>query len=450
MKILMVVHSFLPDIFAGVEIHVFNLARILAEKHEVWVLHRVEDPQAAEYDLSYGSYEGVSTIRLVNNHSGEYLDELDILPGVRKRFGEVLSRLRPDLVHFHHLSHLSADLVVEAKARGAATIATLHDYWYLCCRVQLYSPVWGACPGPSIFRCAQCFNKDDELIRTMSRVAFLGDWFARLWMNLWRNIEWPLAMRMIDQRFQRMQRILSAYDLIISNSEHVKKRYTRFGGNAHRITVMRFGLDVPRLKSARHTPRANVRFGYIGSIVKHKGLEALVDAFRRVPEASCRIWGDGDLNPAVRAFRDSLKIPANVQLMGGFSQQEIPRVLSEIDVLCVPSIWEEAYGLTVDEAKAAGIPVIASRLGGIPEHLCHGKEGFLYSATDVDELEQAIRKLAGRPDRVEKLRPSGDDVLNLFENAHDVEAAYAEALRRKYLDEKMRGERPSGPRDRFS
>jgi glycosyltransferase involved in cell wall biosynthesis len=173
----------------------------------------------------------------------------------------------------------------------------------------------------------------------------------------------------------------------------------------------------------------NVRFGYVGSIMEHKGIELLVDAFRRAPEASCKVWGDTAASSAARELYESLEVPENVRFMGGFEQSEIDRVLSGIDVLVVPSIWEEAYGLTVDEAKVAGISVIASRVGGIPEHLRHGKEGFLFKTGDVDELEHMIRRLAGRPDRVKALQPPGDDVLTLFDNAQEVEEAYFEVLR---------------------
>jgi glycosyltransferase involved in cell wall biosynthesis len=110
--------------------------------------------------------------------------------------------------------------------------------------------------------------------------------------------------------------------------------------------------------------------------------------------------------------------------MGGFSQQDIAGVLKSIDVLIVPSTWEEAYGLTVDEAKVAGIPVIASRIGGLPEHVEHGREGYLFAPGDAGELEGIVRRLAGRPDRVVAIRPTGDDVLSLHENARDVEADY--------------------------
>jgi glycosyltransferase involved in cell wall biosynthesis len=433
MKILMVVHSFLPDAFAGVEIHAYHLARLLRERHDVIVLHRIEDEEAPEGSYTFGQYKEIPVVRLVNNHTLKSRENLDITPGMRERFAEILDQLLPDVVHFQHLGHLSTDLVDEVEDREIPTLASLHDYWYICARVQLYVPGKGRCPGPSIFRCTQCFNEDDELVRSMSRFAFLGDRAARCWMNACTHIDWPAAMRLMVRRLEGMRDLLGRFHLILANSRHTRRRHIRFGVPARRIRVLRCGIDTRRLAEARHEPAVNVRFGYIGSIMEHKGIELLVKAFRRVPEASCKIWGDPAASQEAVKLFESLDVPENVRFMDGFEQKEIDGVLSRIDVLVVPSIWEEAYGLTVDEAKAAGIPVIASRIGGIPEHLHHGKEGFLFKPGDADELERVIRRLAGRPDRVEALQPSGDDVMNLFDNAREVEEAYLEVLRMRNL-----------------
>lgn len=424
MKILQVVHSFLPQAFAGVEIHVYNLARILREKHEVHVLHRVDDRGATDFETSYGEYGGVPVVQLVNNQTGTKPVELELSEGVRRSFAAVLDRLEPDVVHFHHLSHLSIDLVDEVKGRGIPAICTLHDFWHICCRVQLYIPGKGRCSGPTVFKCSDCFDRQEALIRSMGRFHFLTRGAAGAWMNACPHVEWPGFMKRMGRRLERMRDALNAYDLIIANSEHTKRRHVRFGAPEKRIVVLRYGLDRARLAAARHAPSVDVRFGFLGSIVEHKGLEVLLDAFRRVPEAPLKVWGNPEQNEAVRKYRATLNPSENVRFMGGFTQQDIAVVLQEIDVLIVPSIWEEAYGLTMDEAKVAGIPVVASRIGGLPEHLVQGKEGYLFAPGDARELEGIVRRLAGRPDRVEALRPTGDDVLSLHENARDVETIY--------------------------
>ena len=424
MKILMVVHNFPPHTFAGVELHVYDLARVLAERNEVHVLYRVEDPDAREFTLTRSTYEGVGVIRVVSNLTAQDPGDPEVSTGLRNVFGEVLRELAPDVVHFHHLLFLSADLPLEARALGFPTLVTLHDYWYLCCRIQLYVPGQGRCEGPSVFRCAGCFDHPNRLVRAARRFATLLDGIAGPWLEGTRLLDERSVFRYHARRIRRNRAVLRSYDVLLANSEHLRRRYLRFGAPENRTRVIRLGMDTAVLRRSRHEPGAKVRFGYVGSIVEHKGLQVLLEAFRRVPEATLEIHGNCELNEAVRAFRAGLEPPPNVRFMGGFDHREIGRVLERIDVLVVPSLWEEAYGLSVDEAKAAGIPVLASRIGGIPEHLVEGKEGFLFTPGSADELERLVRRLAGRPDRVRALRPTGDDVVTLFEQGEDVEAVY--------------------------
>jgi len=265
----------------------------------------------------------------------------------------------------------------------------------------------------------------------MYRFAFLGDKFASRWMRFFKFINWPWIYTLYERRFKRMRDSLSKFDLLIANSKHLKDRYIRFGVLSRNIEVMNPGLDPSLLVSCRHKPTAHVRFGYVGSIIQHKGIHVIIDAIRRIPEASLKVYGDTEVNEVVKSYAESLKPSKNVHFMGGFDNQDIGKVLSGIDVLIVPPLWEEAYGLTVDEAKAAGVPVIASSIGGIPEHLEDGKQGYLFTPGSVYELEILIRRLAGRPDIVEKLQPSGDDIPTLYENADDVEAFYKMVIFRR-------------------
>jgi glycosyltransferase involved in cell wall biosynthesis len=230
---------------------------------------------------------------------------------------------------------------------------------------------------------------------------------------------------MIERRFADMRGTLSAYDYIIANSHHLKRRYERFGVAADRMQVLYYGHDTDRLRAFRHEPRERVRFGYMGSIVKHKGIHVLAEAFDRVPEATLSVWGDHDFNDEVREYHKSMHVPDNVRFMGGYTPVEIGRVLSGIDVLILPPLWEEAYGITIDEAKLAGIPVIASRTGGISEHLAESRDGLLFEPGDVEGLIEIIRRFMSDRNLVEKYRPHGNDVISLVRHAEEVLKIYS-------------------------
>jgi glycosyltransferase involved in cell wall biosynthesis len=358
----------------------------------------------------------VSTLRLVNRQISSINLKYEIVPGVREAFRRVLDRIKPDVVHFHHLINLSVDMVDEVKARGIPAVASLHDFWYLCRRVQLYIPGQGMCEGPEVASCSTCFDQKDKK-------ASVGKKTMQLGVNVARRL-WGAKRRRMRQRFTHMKEILAKFDIIFANSEHLMKRYLDFGVSPDKIKVLYYGFEIERFERKSHPVSGKVRFGYMGSIVEHKGVHHLVEAFRRLPEARLFIWGDTEADETVRNYRRAMKPPENVRFMGGFDHNEINTVLGGMDVLIVPSLWEEAYGIIIDEAKLAGIPVIASRVGGIPEHIRHNVDGFLFTPGDVDELEGLIRRFVENPGLVEELRPLGDDVIALEKNKSEVEESY--------------------------
>jgi len=426
MKILMVCHSFQPDSFSGIEVYVHHLARTLAPQHEIFVLHRAGDPSAPEYSYTFTEYHDVSGIRLVNNFTNLNPMEPENNPGVRRAFARILDQVQPDLVHVHHLLHLSNDLPHEARSRNIPIVASLHDYWYLCLRVQLYNPSLGPCKGPSISRCAHCFSRSRWLSFLSQKLPMRAELAVHL-DSLFRNkLKCLSRYAIMDRRIRRMRETLSLYSRIIANSNHLMHRYARFGVSKDKIQVLYYGLDKERIQAFRHKRHDKIRFGYMGSIVKHKGLHILVNTFRKVPEASLSIWGDYDFNDEVREYKNSLSATENVRFMGGYTPEEIGCALSDIDVLIVPSLWEEAYGLTVDEAKLAGIPVIASKTGGIPEHLDHGKDGLLFAPGDGKGLEKIIRRFMKDDDLIRKYRPKGNEVLSLNRHAEAVNKIYSQ------------------------
>jgi len=135
-------------------------------------------------------------------------------------------------------------------------------------------------------------------------------------------------------------------------------------------------------KDIRRQQDTALRFGFIGNLMAAKGVHILIEAFKKIPEgaAELKIYG------AVSSYKSSLwdyeaflkktAGRANISFMGGFDNKDISRVLSKIDVLVVPSIWFENSPLVIHEAFLAGVPVIAASIGGMPELINDGENGF--------------------------------------------------------------------------
>jgi glycosyltransferase involved in cell wall biosynthesis len=137
-----------------------------------------------------------------------------------------------------------------------------------------------------------------------------------------------------------------------------------------------------------------------------------------------------------RSYRDALlarlspESAARARFLGTISLPELIRLYQDVDLLVLPSIWHESYGLPVAEAMASGVPVVASRCGGLPELVDHGVTGWLVPRADVDSLVTTLGDLLDDP---RKLSAMGRAARIRAEN-HLTWRQSAERLERVYLD----------------
>jgi glycosyltransferase involved in cell wall biosynthesis len=143
-------------------------------------------------------------------------------------------------------------------------------------------------------------------------------------------------------------------------------------------------------------------YGTVGRLAETKGQGVLLTAFARVHEKYPESWlilaGEGRLESELRALAAELNIHERVVFLG--YRTDIPEVLKACDVFVLPSIAEGLPGALL-EAMATGIPVIASRVGGVPEILNNPELGMMISPSSVGELTTAMERL-GSMDEVER------------------------------------------------
>ena len=189
---------------------------------------------------------------------------------------------------------------------------------------------------------------------------------------------------------------------------HALGRYLidQFGAPAERLRMIPRGVDLEAfgfrgVEAARSpgTPRA-WRIGIVGRLTPIKGHDVAIRALQQLKQSGVRatlcIFGDAPSDkPALRheleALAASLDVTEAVQWFG--TQQDIPRCLAEMDVAIVPSRYPESFGRSVIEAQAIGVPVVASKLGGLAEVIDDGRTGRLVPPEDPRALAEAIGQL---------------------------------------------------------
>ncbi|MBI3796936.1 MAG: glycosyltransferase [Deltaproteobacteria bacterium] len=403
MRILQVVHGFPPQEWAGVEVVSYYLAKGLQERgHEVSIFCREPDRTRAEGSVREEEYHGLRVVYAVNNFSPQsafraYYDN----PRFDAVFLDLLQQLNPHGVHFQHLIGHSPSLVRLAAQQGYPTILSLHDYYYLCHRVQLLTASGSLCDGPAEGeRCIACLSD-----------LHAGD-DAR-------------------QRFSFMGEVLASPRLILSPSAFLRDRYLQhYPSLAGRVRVLPHGVRIVG-KGERTNARSPLRFLYLGALLPYKGVHLLFQALRDLPPGTAEVVICGHTPQGAEAYDERLRQEAEglpVRFWGPYGPAELPQVLSQGDIVVVPSVWEEPFALVVREAFGAGLPVLASRLGALPEAIQDEVNGLLFPAGNVEALRVAMQRCATEPELLSRLQQGVPVVKGIAEHVAELETIYQEVF----------------------
>ncbi|HYC76671.1 MAG TPA: glycosyltransferase, partial [Planctomycetota bacterium] len=227
---------------------------------------------------------------------------------------------------------------------------------------------------------------------------------------------------------------LRRVDLFMAPSAFLRDRFVQSGMvPADRVLRWPYGHDHGRFAAAERTPSELLRVGYLGTISSYKGVGVLVDALERLADAPVegRLHGALEIFPDYTAeLRRRIANP-RTRLLGRFDNRRVGELLAGIDVLVVPSLWWENAPLTISEAFLAGVPVVASNLGGMAEMVRDGENGFLFPAGDAAALADVLRRLACDRALLAKVRPAPESVRDIREDVASAEAVFFRLLEKK-------------------
>jgi glycosyltransferase involved in cell wall biosynthesis len=403
MRVLLVVHGFPPAASGGTEIYVRDLARALRDLGDsVRVLAREADPARPERTLRQEKRDGLDLV-LVNNtfrdrrrFEASWRD-----PAMLRLVAAVLDEWHPDVCHVHHLTGLTADLAEETRARGIPTLVTLNDYWLLCQRGQLLDLDLARCAGPHPAGCARCLHT---------------------------------SRRNAARRTEGVARIFETATHFLAPSATLLERFLAHGLRPDRVTLARQGIDHRPFRGLERAPGERLRLGYVGSLMASKGPAVLLEAFAGLSEGAATLALYGPLVPYhgdsryTRRLEPLLRTPG-VRWSGEIPHEQVPEALASLDVLVVPSVWIENAPFVVKEAFCAGVPVVASDLGGIAELVEHERSGLLFPPGDAGALRAALVRLVREPELLARLRRGLPDVMTIAQDAARTRELYARLAR---------------------
>ena len=407
-RVLHLVHGWPPWNSAGTELYAAWLARRQARWRDVAVYGRIDDPARDKGD-AVELLDGGARVRLVVNN----FTQRDPLSrgALRDRtleadFARFLVEIDPRLVHVHHLAGHSASLLAVAARRGIPIVYQVQDWWAMCARVNLLDSRRRLCSGPGAGKCATCMP-----LIGMPRLSLLDR-----------------ALHTYRAAF--MKRALRRADAFVMGSRFIERSYRDMGylPPEAAVHVIPYGVEVPAAGPPLHPRRRAghpLRFGMIGATMPHKGVHVAVAAFTKIDpaRATFTVWADPSVNPAYTRELEALCGPGT-ELRPRFSDEERSAVFAAIDVLVIPSLGLESFGLAAREAMLHGVPVLASSRGALSELFQDGEGGALFDPGDPEALRRWIERLIAEPTIVERWTERLPAVKSADTHTEEIEKVY--------------------------
>ena len=288
----------------------------------------------------------------------------------RRRLGEVLEQVRPDIAHGHNIyHHISPSILSLLKTRGVPTVLTLHDLKIACPSYNMLAPD-GICE-----RC-----KGGRLYNVVRHRCVAGS----------------AAISLVVMIEAVVHKLLGTYsqcvDCFIVPSRFYIQKFAEWGMPASLFRHVPNFVDARRFEP-RYSPGRG--FLYFGRLNRQKGLATLIRAATLAGQP-LMIAGTG---PELEALQKlTAELSADVKFLGHLSGHELHEAIRSCRAVVLPSEWYENAPVSVLEAYALGRPVIGARIGGIPELIRENETGLSFASGDVASLVAAMQSIAAAPD----------------------------------------------------
>lgn len=349
----------------GAETYTFKLGELLT-KHG----HSVE-------------YFGLqNTKNIVGNRKGEYVSNMDFSRGIfknltapfriiysreaYKKITRVLYDFEPDAVHFNNIQfHLTPSMILAVEKYRKKTgkcvkiVYTAHDYQLICASHGLFDNDIRVCEKCLSGNYTHCFRT--KCVKNSRAKSFLG---------------------MLDAYFWKHSKAYNYIDTIICPSNFLKNKLDTNKRFKNKTVAIHNFIEPPQTTLCEKENYV-LEFGHLS---RDKGTLTLLEAAKRMPETEFLFAGYGAAEVEIAKVK-------NAKYVGFKTGQELRDLISKALCSVYPSEWYENCPFSVIESQIFGTPVIASRMGGIPELITEGKTGLLFQAGNADDLESKLRYL---------------------------------------------------------
>ena len=440
MKLVHVPFCFYPEPVGGTEVYMEGLAHQLIEQGV-----EVSICAPAERDGVY-DHEGLPVRRFAVE---DEVSDVAALYGegdaeVAAGFGRILDIEKPGVLHLHAFTRaVSLSLMREAHSRGIPVVFTYHTPTVSCQRGSLMR--WGAevCDGTIRRRaCTSCVLHGLGLNKVISSAIgglppalgrLVGK--SRLSGKLWTAVRMP---HLLSLRHAAFRTLMAEADAVVVLCQWTKEVLERNGVASSKITVSPHGLATQSILEDAEVAEASsnegrLRIAFLGRLTILKGPDLLIRAVRSLRDADLELhlYGITQSDSEIQFLQELRAMAAaddRIVFHPPVPPSDVLTLLRSYDVLAVPSQLLETGPLVVLEAFAAGVPVIASDLGGLRELVQDGVNGLLVPHSSPEAWCKALGSLAENNSLLERLRYGIRPTRSMAAVAKEMTAIYEQLL----------------------
>lgn len=287
-----------------------------------------------------------------------------------------LHRYHPDVTHVHNLYPLfSPSVLVALRRAGIPIVMTVHNHFHTCPTADHLhrGRVCERCVGGKEYHCVLQNCRGNAL----ESVGY--------------------ALRSAVARQLRL--FTDNVTIVVALNEFARERLVRAGFPPDRVVVLPNMVEIPETAA---DPLRGEYAVFSGRMCPEKGVSTLLEAAGMVPEVPVRLLGDG---PTLEEHRAAA--PDNAVFVGRLPSDKVADAYRKARFLVVPSRWFEGCPLVILEAMSHGLPVVASRIGGLPELVDDGVTGLLFEPGNAQELSVKMSALWSDPDQCRQMGEQG-------------------------------------------
>ncbi|MFH2104991.1 MAG: glycosyltransferase family 4 protein [Parcubacteria group bacterium] len=361
----------------GAERHYFDLGELLEKRgHEVIPFtmadRRNKTSRYSQYFVSNVDIADPSS----TSHKLKTASRIIYSLEAKRKIAALVEKTKPDIAHVHNIYHqLSPSILSALKKRGVPIVMTVHDFKLMCPAYLFYSQ-GEVCEKCKRYRYYNCVRR--------------------------RCVKDSYGASLVNMTEMYIHRLLRIYknnvDKFICPSVFLRDKLVEFGFPKEKLVVVPHFIDCQTIE-----PQYSGDYIlYLGRLSREKGVATLLQAMAQVGGVKLKIAGNGPLENDLWTQKEKLSLD-QVEFMGFLTGGELQRAIAGASLIVVPSESYETFGLSITEAYAQGKPVIASRIGALPEVVKEGETGYLFEAGDVDELADKIKQALADQASLEKI-----------------------------------------------